>query len=45
MRLLCITICLHREQGLAPLVAEELARIVTDINNEDITVLLLEQNV
>ena len=30
--------------GLAPLVVEELASIVTDINKEGITVLLVEQN-
>jgi branched-chain amino acid transport system ATP-binding protein len=30
--------------GLAPLVVRELARIVTDINKEGITVLLVEQN-
>jgi branched-chain amino acid transport system ATP-binding protein len=30
--------------GLAPLVVEELARIVTDINKEGMTVLLVEQN-
>jgi len=30
--------------GLAPLVVEELARIVTDVNKEGITVLLVEQN-
>jgi branched-chain amino acid transport system ATP-binding protein len=30
--------------GLAPLVAEELADIITDINKEGITMLLVEQN-